>query len=132
MNNTRNTAQRKIMVEQANNGLDPLDPAVLKQPILFKTQHWAITANRFPYNHTAKHYLAISRKPWYDITSLNSRAWAELGEIVEELGLDGGALCMRFGDTSVSGASCTRVHCHFIQPIDGGKVKFAIGSGSAT
>ena len=48
-------------------------------------------------------------------------------KIVNEYDLPGGALCFRFGDCSLSGASLKRLHAHIIKPKEEDKVKFPIG-----
>ena len=46
---------------------------------------------------------------------------------INEYGLDGGALCFRFGNPAKSGASLKRLHAHLIMPKVDTKTKFTIG-----
>lgn len=133
--NARRQEQLDIMISQENDGIDPLDPNVIDQEIIFKTKHWYISENRFPYDGVEHQFLITSYNPVYKIEDMNSEMWEELSRIwiklKNEYGLNGGAMCFRFGDPSLSGASLTRLHAHIIVPKENNKAKFNIG-GSKT
>ena len=60
--------------------------------------------------------------------------WEELKDIwtrlILEYDIPGGALCYRFGNLVVSGASSKRVHAHLVVPKKDKKVKFTIGGNA--
>lgn len=125
----RNPKQLKIMKEMEAKGLDPLDPKVIEQPILFEGKHWYVTENRFPYEGAERHYMIVCKDALYDARELSNRQVKELFDIFSGTGISmmGGALCVRFGEPEYSGASLARVHFHLIKPKEGCKVKFPIG-----
>ena len=56
--------------------------------------------------------------------------WLELKSIwlvlTENYNIPGGALCFRFGNQELSGASLKRLHAHLVMPTNG-KIRFPIG-----
>ena len=132
--NARNQTQLDIMVEQEMNGNDPLAPDVVDQEILFSTNHWYVSRNRFPYEGVEYQFLIASYNQVYRIEDMSPEMWNELINIwlklTIEYNIPGGALCFRFGDPSLSGASLTRLHSHLIMPKAGNKARFPIGGKS--
>ncbi len=129
--NSRKQEQLDIMTNFEKENKDPLDPDLIEQDILFFTKHWYISENRFPYENVERQFLIASRYPVYNIEDMSQEMWNDLNKVwlklVSEYGLDGGALCFRFGDPSLSGASLKRLHAHLIMPKVEEKAKFAIG-----
>ncbi len=129
--NARGQEQLDIMVNLENNGLDPLDPEVIDQEILFSTDYWYISKNRFPYEGVEQQFLIVSLYPIYKIEDMSGEMWMDLQNVwirlKEEYNVSGGALGFRFGNPSLSGASLTRLHCHLIMPKIDEKIKFSIG-----
>jgi len=129
--NARKQEQLDIMFNQEMNGIDPLSPDVIEQEILFKTNCWYVSRNRFPYEGVEHQFLVTSLHPVYKIEDMNQEMWNELINIWLKLNADynipGGALCFRFGDPALSGASLTRLHAHLIAPHENSKAKFNIG-----
>ncbi len=138
MDNARHDEQRKVMQASASAGVCPFDaehlPTYHKTPILREGEHWVITANQWPYEHTRVHLLAIARKHVESIDELPAGAGEELFEHVRwaiaEYKIDFGGLAMRFGDVRHNGASVNHLHAHIIvpdknKPADA-KVKFKI------
>ena len=129
--NSRKQEQLDIMTNFEKNDKDPLDPDLIEQDILFFTKHWYISENRFPYEHAERQFLIASRYPVYSIEDMSEEMWNDLNKVwlklVSEYGLDGGALCFRFGDPSLSGASLKRLHAHLIMPKVEEKAKFSVG-----
>ncbi len=129
--NARSQEQLDIMLRMEAENKDPMDPEYIEQEILFQTDYWYISKNRFPYDGAELQFLVVSMASAYDITEISLEAWADLQQVwerlIQEYSLDGGALCMRFGNPARSGASLTRVHCHIIQPKLGEKVRPGIG-----
>src|SRR5690606_31473617 len=80
-----------------------------KQPILIEGEHWIVTTNQWPYEHTDVHFLFIARKHVEIITELADGAFEELGnhakELVKAHNLEYGGLAMRFGDPTRTGAT---------------------------
>ena len=129
--NTRHQEQLDIMMDNEYNDLDPLDPNVLTNEVLFTTEWWNVTKNKFPYEGADLHFLLVSMKPIYNIADMPKEMWNDLKEIwvklMTEYNIDGGALNFRFGDCGLSGASLKRLHAHIIKPYEENKVKFPIG-----
>lgn len=133
--NAKYIKQLEIMLQQEKDGKDPLDPSIIDQEILFTTNHWYISYNRFPNDNIEHQFLVASLQPIYSIDDMPKEMWEELRDIwqrlIAEYNIPGGALCYRFGDLVVSGASLKRVHVHLVVPKKDKKVKFTIG-GNAT
>lgn len=129
--NARNQTQLDIMIHQEMNNIDPLAPDVINQDILFRTNYWYVSKNRFPYEGVEHQFLVASLHPVYRIEDMNQEMWQELNYIWNKLTIDfnipGGALCFRFGEPSLSGATLTRLHAHIISPKEETKTKFNIG-----
>ena len=129
--NTRKQEQLDIMINNEKDNVDPLDPNVLTNEVLFKTDMWTVTKNKFPYENSDKHYVLVPNLPIYSIDEMPRDMLENLKDIMlklkNEYGLNGGALAIRFGDCSLSGASLKRVHAHIIEPIEDEKVRFPIG-----
>ena len=128
--NARKQEQLDIMMDMEYNGKDPLDPNYIEQEILSFTKHWYISKNRFPHQGTGEQYLIIAKDPQYDIKEMSDEMWIELKAIwitlTEKYNIPGGALCFRYGDQELSGASLKRLHAHLVMPTDE-KVRFPIG-----
>ena len=129
--NARKQEQLDIMINMEENDKDPLDPNIIEQPILFTTNNWYVTQNRFPHQGNGQQFLIVSLNPIYRIEDISIEMWNELKEIwlklKEEYNLTGGSLCFRYGDPVLSGASLKRLHAHIITPNEEEKVKFPIG-----
>lgn len=132
--NARHQEQLDIMLDLELQDKDPLDPAIIEQEILFMTNYWYVSQNRFPYEGVEAQFLIVARNPVYKKEDLTSEMWVELNNIWHELtrdnNLPGGALCFRFGNPSYSGASLKRLHAHLIIPKKDRKTKFSIGGKS--
>ena len=128
--NARKQEQLDIMMDMENHDRDPLDPNYIEQDILFSTNYWYISKNRFPHQGTGEQYLIIAKDPKYDINDMEEAMWLELKGIwitlTEKYNIPGGALCFRFGNQELSGASLKRLHAHLVMPTDE-KVRFPIG-----
>lgn len=129
--NARNQTQLDIMMNQEMNGIDPFAPDIIDQEILFTTNNWYVSRNRFPYEGIEHQFLVIAYNPIYQIQDMTPEMWEELYNIWTKLTIDynipGGALCFRFGDPSLSGASLRRLHAHLIVPKEEVKTRFTIG-----
>ena len=129
--NAREQEQLDIMLDMEAQDKDPMAPEYIDQEILFQTEYWHVSDNRFPYEGAEKQFLIVAMGPVYRFEEVSPEMWADLREIwrrlISEYHLVGGGLVFRFGDFSRSGASLTRVHCHIIQPKEGEKVRPGIG-----
>ena len=129
--NTRKQEQLDIMMDNEYSNVDPLDPNILANEVVFTTEWWNVTKNKFPYEGAEYHFLLSSMKPVYSIEEMPQEMWEDLKEIwvklMVEYNIEGGALNFRFGDCGLSGASLKRLHAHIIKPFEEEKVKFPIG-----
>ena len=70
-------------------------------------------------------------KPIYKVEDMPKEMMDDLQNVwiklMADYNIPGGALCFRFGDCSLSGASLKRLHAHIIKPFEEDKVRFPIG-----
>ena len=129
--NTRHQEQLDIMMDREYRGIDPLSADVLENEVLFTTEWWHVSKNKFPYEEAEMHFLLTSLKEIYKVEDMPQEMMDDLQKVWIKLMIDyditGGALCFRFGDPSLSGASLKRLHAHIIKPYEEEKVKFPIG-----
>lgn len=133
--NARSEEQKMIMRKIIKNQEDPFDLQNIskyhKKKIFSYWNYWFVTENQWPYEGSAKSFLIISYQYYDSPSQMPCEAFEELIEVVNFLirkfKIKGGALAMRFGDTSFSGASVKRIHFHLIQPQRGKVVFFHIG-----
>lgn len=132
--NARHQEQLDIMLGMEAEDKDPMAEENVDQeaqPTIFRTPYWFVSRNRFPYDGAAEHFLVVAAGPVYEINDISPEMWLDLQKIwqklTEEYGIDGGGICMKFGNPAKSGASLTRLHAHIIMPKDGEKVRFPIG-----
>lgn len=129
--NARRQDQLDIMLRLEAEGKDPLDKDVIEQEILFETGSWYVSRNRFPYKNTEQHFLVVANQPVYALADVTPEMWQDLAGVLtrltREYQVDGGGLCLRFGDPARTGASLKRLHWHVIQPTKGEKVQFGLG-----
>ena len=129
--NAREQEQLDIMIKMEAQGKDPMALDVIDQEILFTTEFWYVSENRFPYKGAKKQFLIVALGPIYSIEEMSAEMWGDLLVILkklkEEYQIEGGGFCFRFGDPALSGASLTRLHAHVIMPEEEGGVRFKIG-----
>lgn len=129
--NARHPQQLGIMMDDEYNDVDPLDPNILTNEVVFTTDWWNVTKNKFPYEGAEYHFLLSAMKPVYSVDDIPKEMWEDLKEVwiklMVEYNIDGGSLNFRFGDCGFSGASLKRIHAHIIKPYEGKKVRFSIG-----
>lgn len=129
--NARKQEQLDIMIANDNEDKDPLDPNILDNELLFDTNYWHVSKNRFPYEGALEQILISSYNPIYKVEDITKEMWIELKEIwvklINEYNIEGGALCFRYGNPSKSGATLKRLHAHIIMPKEEEKVRFSIG-----
>lgn len=129
--NVRHQEQLDIMMNLEGKGQDPLDVNIIEQEVLFATENWYVSCNRFPYEGAEHQFLIVANKPVLSVEQITSEMWSELqliwSNLIETYNIPGGALCARFGDPSRSGASLKRFHIHLISPKEESKVRFPVG-----
>lgn len=131
----RSDEQRKLMQEITNANVCPFCVENLekihKLPIVIRGTYWVVTTNKWPYDNAKTQILIISTRHVESIRDLTTDEWNEWGTIVaqatEYYQISSGAICMRFGDPTVSGASVTHLHGQIIVPQANSEVYFKIG-----
>src|ERR1700749_1327153 len=77
--------------------------------IEFETDHWIITLNAYPYEHTSLHVLIIARRHAKTMSDLTNEERADLAEAIVRIEkhwkLDSYAFGLRSGDFRFNGAS---------------------------
>jgi diadenosine tetraphosphate (Ap4A) HIT family hydrolase len=133
----RDPAQRAQMEDLARRGICPFCSEHLKEnhrePIEREGVYWVVTKNDYPYEGTASHYLFIHREHITRVEETSPEAFKELREHVAWVAekFPGGTFLLRSGDTTITGATISHLHAHFIvggPPQPGGeKIKVSIG-----
>ena len=134
----RSEKQKEVMRKIVEDGVDPFDWDQLskyhEQPVLKKGNYWLITPNDNPYEGSALHLLLIYRDRIDSFAAMPVTDWIELLGMIRwiqgEYGLTYGALVMRFGKLSLSGASVDHPHMHVVVGGDSNeaeKLKVSIG-----
>lgn len=138
LDNARHNDQKAVMQKWLDNGQSPFMPENIDQqvqPILYQGKFWYVIKNRWPYLNTREHFLIIANQYWTALAQITPAASQELITIAQKLAqenqVQGGALCLRFGDTNYSGGTVDHLHWQFIVPdLDADnyeRVHFAIG-----
>jgi ATP adenylyltransferase len=107
-----------------------------RQRILFRTRHWAVTPNEFPYRGTSLHLLLVPDQHAGDLLDLAAEVrqdfWEALGAVVREYRLSHYGLGVRNGDCSYTGATIRHVHAHVLvgdaEATDGPPVRMRFSS----
>ena len=91
-----------------------------KEPLLKKEGGWLITKNSWPYENTEYHFVIIGEEHKVDFSELSESDLRSVKILVnwalQEFGIRGGALSIRFGDTDHTGATVSHLHFHLISP----------------
>ena len=139
LDNARYDDQRAVMQEIIENDESPFLLKNLRKyhtkKVVREGKYWYVTENQWPYDHTKRHFLIIAQEYWTKLSDITPEAGAEMFElaqwVAEEYGVQGGAICMRFGDTNLSAGTVQHLHVQFIEPdreAEGFKpVRFKIG-----
>ncbi|MHB8860618.1 MAG: HIT family protein [Minisyncoccota bacterium] len=89
-----------------------------RMPLEYRSRHWLVTRNSWPYKGSRHHFLFIARKHIETTEELPPSVWTDLQKtyrlIVERHGLLGATLFIRSGDTQFTGASVNHIHAHII------------------
>jgi ATP adenylyltransferase len=140
LKSARSEAQRKNMKELAAAGRCFMCYENLTEyennRIEFETDHWIITPNAYPYEHTSLHLLVIARRHVKTMSDLTHDERADLTEAIVRVEkhweLDSYAFGLRSGDFRYNGASVEHLHGHIVvgerDPQTFEKVKFNMSS----
>jgi ATP adenylyltransferase len=120
--NARNPLQVENMQKIATEGFCPFCPEHMEKyhtpPILRRGEHWYVTPNMYPYEHSIDHLLFITNRHLTNSSELNSEEWVELKGMIDwvmkERGLPHGTLVMRSGDMSKTGSTVLHLHAQLV------------------
>ena len=119
--NSRSTAQREHMENTVGKGVCPfcqIDPEL--NHIIMAGKFWNVWHNPFPYRYRRNHMILALKEHIVDVREMTSEMWAELGDLVKqvtrELGIEAGAVVMRFGDSQFTGSTLQHLHVHIDEP----------------
>lgn len=126
LRNARSLNQNEVLREIILAGEDPFDRKNVlrhhkeKNGVIYENLSWYIINNQWPYKNAKHHFVLILQKYKEDIVELDEVELVDLTRAIswlkQEYGLLGGGLVMRTGETVFSGATCRRLHGHFIVP----------------
>lgn len=106
-------------------------------PIEIKTDHWLVTKNDYPYEHTSLHLLVIPAEHVTTVSELSPAAKADyldvIAKIEKHFKLTTYGVAMRSGDFRYNGGSVRHLHAHllvgdFSDPDNHQKLKFKFSS----
>ncbi|HET7630528.1 MAG TPA: HIT domain-containing protein [Candidatus Saccharimonadales bacterium] len=138
LDNARHDDQRQVMEAINSEGHCPFCSQNLaryhKQPIIRQGEHWLLTPNQWPYEHTREHLLAITAYHTEALKDLRPGSFEELQQHMQwaeqAFNIASGGLAMRFGKVESNGATVRHLHMHLIVPDearpDDAKVRFKI------
>lgn len=118
----REPEQRAVMEEIERLGICPLCPDHIghwgPRPVLLVGEHWFIGRNSWPYRSTRLHLIFTPKTHAERLADLTPAAWAELLELLRMVEvvcrLSSGAIGIRFGTPSETGATIRHIHAHLI------------------
>jgi diadenosine tetraphosphate (Ap4A) HIT family hydrolase len=91
-----------------------------KKPILNTHKGWLVTENSWPYENTRHHFLYIPEKHLEHIIDLTQQDLETVKHLVDwtinKYEIKGGALTIRFGEQTYTGATVLHLHFHLIVP----------------
>ncbi len=122
LEHARHPDQRTVMEELAGKGLCNFCPENRSEGdvlgSVWQGRHWVLVPNRWPYEFTALHLLAIPERHVIFPNELTREEWEEFRELldwaIQEYKLEAGSLGMRFGVMRLTGATVEHLHVHLI------------------
>lgn len=123
--NARSGEYKRIIEKIAARGICPFCEKHFKdrekKRHAFKEKNgWFLTENNWPYKNTNRHFIIISEKHKENFSELTKNDLQSVAYLVswsiKKYKIKGGALTLRFGDTSFTGASVGHLHFHIISP----------------
>lgn len=89
-----------------------------RQPLIYRSRHWLVTENAWPYKGVRLHFLFITRTHIEKTEDISPAGWLELHKLYKKLmerhRLTGATLMIRSGDTKITGASVNHLHAHLV------------------
>jgi ATP adenylyltransferase len=89
-----------------------------RQQVLFRTRHWTVTPNEFPYPGTSLHLLLVPDQHAADLLDLAEEVrqdfWRALQAVADRHQLGHYGLGVRNGDCRFTGATIAHVHAHVL------------------
>jgi ATP adenylyltransferase len=89
-----------------------------RQQVLFRTRHWTVTPNEFPYPGTSLHLLLVPDQHAADLLDLTEEVrqdfWQALRAVADRHQLGHYGLGVRNGDCRFTGATIAHVHAHVL------------------
>lgn len=89
-----------------------------QQPLIYKSKHWLVTKNSWPYQGSRFHFLFITRSHVEATEEMSPAAWTDLQKLYKKLirenDIKGATLMIRSGDTRFTGASVNHLHAHLV------------------
>jgi ATP adenylyltransferase len=86
--------------------------------ILFKTEHWIIKTNKYPYDHTKLHILLVPKEHVATISKLTKAAQEDflpsITKCEKKYKLTSYAIGIRSGDMRYNGGSIEHLHAHIV------------------
>lgn len=124
LDNARMDEQREVMKKILEDGDCPFCLVNINkyhhEEVLKSGDFWFLTYNKWPYEHTKVHLLAIYKDHAENLSELDPNSGNELLEMMQwaqkEFNVSGGGWAMRFGDTNYSAGTVQHIHVQFIQP----------------
>jgi len=124
VDNAREETQKQVMQEILDADHCPFCTENLatyhQQETLRETDHWLLTTNQWPYQHTQLHLLLIYKEHVTNLAGINPKAGVELLKLAQwaerEYNIPGGGLAMRFGDTDYSAGTVAHLHAQLLVP----------------
>lgn len=88
------------------------------QALLWESEHWVVTPNKYPYRSTSLHLLLIPHQHVGDLIDLDPAAqadfWSVLAQIRSRWDLSYYGLGVRNGDCRFTGGTIEHVHAHVL------------------
>lgn len=137
----RDDAQREKMKQLQRDGICAFCPAHFNEfhdnPVEFQTEHWLVTKNDYPYEHSSLHLLIIPAEHVSSVAELSEAARADylnaIAKAEKHFKLTTYGVAMRSGDFRYNGGSVKHLHAHilvgdFDDPSNHQKLKFKFSS----
>jgi dihydrofolate reductase len=122
LDNARLDEQRDIMKMIQEEGFCPFCPENISRtqlkPIIKEGKYWHLRENRWPYQNTRVHLLAIHNKHIEKLSEISPEAAKELFELAKwiesKYQIEGGGIGIRFGDIRQNGGTVLHLHAHIM------------------
>jgi diadenosine tetraphosphate (Ap4A) HIT family hydrolase len=89
------------------------------QRLLYRTDHWSVTPNEFPYKETRLHLLLVPDEHVTDLADLSPAAqqdfWVVLAWVKLHFGLSFYGIAARNGASEYTGGTVRHLHVHVVQ-----------------